>query len=88
MTRLQDNLCCRTKTGTLVCSARQFVSRIDDDDPEEFICKYEVFFNRPDIDNWEIRKAMEDLQGTLLIYKCFYVFFFIIELGKKMYTIK
>ncbi|XP_015520629.1 cytochrome c oxidase subunit 5A, mitochondrial [Neodiprion pinetum] len=34
---------------------------------EEFDARYEAFFNRPDIDGWEIRKAMNDLAGMDLI---------------------
>merc|ERR1711976_352859 len=34
---------------------------------EEFDARYENFFNRPDIDGWEIRKAMNDLQGEDLV---------------------
>ena len=34
---------------------------------QEFDLRYENFFNRPDIDGWEIRKAMNDLQGYDLI---------------------
>lgn len=34
---------------------------------EEFDARYEAFFNRPDIDGWEIRKAMNDLTGMDLI---------------------
>ncbi|XP_064474726.1 cytochrome c oxidase subunit 5A, mitochondrial-like [Ornithodoros turicata] len=30
---------------------------------EEFDARYEAYFNRKDIDGWEIRKAMNDLQG-------------------------
>lgn len=30
---------------------------------EEFDARYEKFFNRPDIDHWEIRKAFNDLAG-------------------------
>ena len=30
---------------------------------EEFDARYEKFFSRPDIDHWEIRKAMNDLAG-------------------------
>jgi len=30
---------------------------------EEFDERYEKFFNRNDIDHWEIRKAMNDLAG-------------------------
>lgn len=35
-------------------------------DPE-FDSRYEAYFNRPDIDGWEIRKAFNDLQGMDLI---------------------
>jgi len=34
---------------------------------EEFDTRYENFFNRPDIDHWEIRKAMNDLAGMDLV---------------------
>ncbi|XP_049883584.1 cytochrome c oxidase subunit 5A, mitochondrial [Pectinophora gossypiella] len=34
---------------------------------EEFDCRYEAFFNRPDIDGWEIRKGMNDLCGMDLV---------------------
>lgn len=34
---------------------------------EEFDAKYVNFFNRPNIDCWEIRKAMNDLAGLDLI---------------------
>jgi len=34
---------------------------------EEFDNRYERFFNRPDIDGWEIRKAVNDLQGYDLV---------------------
>ncbi|XP_063976960.1 cytochrome c oxidase subunit 5A, mitochondrial [Diachasmimorpha longicaudata] len=34
---------------------------------EEFDARYEAFFNRPDIDHWEIRKAMNDLAGMDLV---------------------
>lgn len=33
----------------------------------EFDNRYEHFFNRPDIDGWEIRKAVNDLQGYDLV---------------------
>lgn len=31
--------------------------------PEEYICKYVCFFNRIDIDGWDVRQAMNDLNG-------------------------
>ncbi|XP_071118846.1 cytochrome c oxidase subunit 5A, mitochondrial-like [Haliotis cracherodii] len=34
---------------------------------EEFDARYEAYFSRPDIDGWEVRKAMNDLQGYDLI---------------------
>jgi len=34
---------------------------------EAFDARYENFFSRPDIDGWEIRKAMNDLQGEDLV---------------------
>ncbi|KAJ8736011.1 hypothetical protein PYW08_006667 [Mythimna loreyi] len=34
---------------------------------EEFDTKYECFFNRKDIDGWEIRKGMNDLCGMDLV---------------------
>ncbi|XP_065351767.1 cytochrome c oxidase subunit 5A, mitochondrial [Cloeon dipterum] len=33
----------------------------------EFDARYEAFFNRADIDGWEIRKAMNDLTGMDLV---------------------
>lgn len=34
---------------------------------EEFDARYERYFNRADIDGWEIRKALSDLHGMDLI---------------------
>lgn len=34
---------------------------------EEFDSRYEHFFNRPDIDGWQVRKAVNDLQGFDLV---------------------
>ncbi|ELU02363.1 hypothetical protein CAPTEDRAFT_159268 [Capitella teleta] len=36
-------------------------------DAEEFDTRYEAYFNKPDIDGWEVRKAMNDLHGMDLI---------------------
>lgn len=30
---------------------------------DEFYSRYESYFNRSDIDGWEVRKAMNDLAG-------------------------
>jgi len=34
---------------------------------EEFDSRYERYFSRPDIDSWELRKGLTDLQGMDLI---------------------
>jgi len=34
---------------------------------QEFDTRYERYFNRPDIDGWELRKAVNDLQGYDLV---------------------
>lgn len=39
--------------------------RIESD--EEFDGRYESFFNRPEIDGWELRKGINDLQGYDLV---------------------
>ena len=41
-------------------------SKVQETDAE-FDARYEAFFNRPDIDGWEIRKAMGDLAGMDLV---------------------
>ena len=41
-------------------------SKVDETD-EEFDARYEAYFNRPDIDGWEVRKAMHDLTGMDLV---------------------
>ncbi|KAH9370383.1 hypothetical protein HPB48_006699 [Haemaphysalis longicornis] len=39
------------------------MSKHSQETDEEFDARYEAYFNRKDIDGWEIRKAMNDLQG-------------------------
>lgn len=34
---------------------------------DEFDARYVAYFNRPDIDGWEIRKAMNDMHGMDLV---------------------
>ena len=41
-------------------------SHVEESDAD-FDARYEAFFNRPDIDGWEVRKAMGDLAGMDLI---------------------
>ena len=49
--------------GTAV---RAMSAKVDETDAE-FDARYEAFFNRPDIDGWEVRKAMGDLAGMDLV---------------------
>ena len=45
---------------------RMMSHKVEETD-EEFDKRYENYFNRPDIDGWEIRKAFNDLAGMDLI---------------------
>lgn len=38
-----------------------------DETDEEFDDRYERYFNRPDIDGWELRKGLTDLQGMDMV---------------------
>ena len=38
-----------------------------DETDEEFDARYERFFSRPDLDGWELRKGLTDLQGMDLV---------------------
>lgn len=49
----------------IVASRRSMGHHSESD--EEFDARYETYFNRPDIDGWEIRKAMNDLAGMDLV---------------------
>lgn len=49
----------------VAASSRLMSSHAETD--EEFDARYEAYFNRPDIDGWEIRKAMNDLTGMDLV---------------------
>ncbi|KAL9692537.1 hypothetical protein quinque_015758 [Culex quinquefasciatus] len=43
------------------------VTPYSEESAEDFDSRYEAYFNRPDIDHWEARKAMNDLLGMDLI---------------------
>ncbi len=47
-------------------AVRLMSSKVQETDAE-FDARYEAFFNRADIDGWEIRKAMGDLAGMDLV---------------------
>lgn len=49
---------------------------------EEFDARYEKFFNRPDIDHWEIRKAMNDLAGEFDFF-----FFFTLSAAAPIFSV-
>lgn len=51
---------------TLVVPTR-LMSQHSTETDEEFDRRYEAYFNRQDIDGWEIRKAMNDLAGMDLV---------------------
>ena len=48
-----------------VTSSRKFSTKVSSE--EEFDRKYVEYFNRPDIDGWEIRKGMADLVAMDLV---------------------
>ncbi|KAJ3636872.1 hypothetical protein MTP99_000376 [Tenebrio molitor] len=50
----------RQLSKTLSVKNRNISFRIHDDD---LTCRYECFFNREDIDGWDIRQGMNDLLG-------------------------
>lgn len=48
-------------------SQARLMSHKSTETDEEFDCRYEAYFNKQDIDGWEIRKGMNDLHGMDLI---------------------
>uniref|UniRef100_T1II41 Cytochrome c oxidase subunit 5A, mitochondrial n=1 Tax=Strigamia maritima TaxID=126957 RepID=T1II41_STRMM len=53
---------------TVLASAQQCMRKHGVTETDEaFDARYEAYFNRDDIDHWEIRKAMNDLQGMDLV---------------------
>lgn len=53
--------------ATKLSGARSMSSHGPTETDDQFDARYENYFNRPDIDSWEIRKAMNDLQGMDLV---------------------
>ncbi|CAD5119305.1 DgyrCDS7932 [Dimorphilus gyrociliatus] len=47
--------------------SRRCMSKHVVESEEEFDARYESFFNRPDIDGWEVRKAMNDIHADDLV---------------------
>ena len=48
-------------------AVRHMGKKAEDPSSAEFDARYEAFFNRQDIDGWEIRKAFGDLAGMDLV---------------------
>ena len=48
-------------------SQTRLMSHHSKETDEEFDCRYEAYFNRQDIDGWELRKALNDLNKYDLI---------------------
>ncbi|KAK2172281.1 hypothetical protein NP493_975g04071 [Ridgeia piscesae] len=67
--RLGSAVCSAARTNVQrTCAVTQVRYRHDvEESAEEFDNRYEAFFNRQDVDGWDIRKAMNDLQGLDLV---------------------
>lgn len=60
------NVCIQNIGRTSVSQSR-LISQHSAESDDEFDNRYEAYFNRQDIDGWEIRKAMNDLAGMDLV---------------------
>lgn len=49
----------------MAVSAARMSSHAETD--EQFDARYEAYFNRPDIDGWQVRKGMNDILGMDLV---------------------
>ena len=67
MLRLAVSALQRNTSSLLRGTAVRAMSTKVDETDAEFDARYEAFFNRPDIDGWEVRKAMGDLAGMDLV---------------------
>ena len=67
MLRLAVSALQRNTSNLLRGTAVRAMSAKVDETDAEFDARYEAFFNRPDIDGWEVRKAMGDLAGMDLV---------------------
>nr|CAD7595945.1 unnamed protein product [Timema genevievae] len=46
---------------------RTNLKHYDNETDQEFDCRYEAYFNRTDIDGWEVRHAMNELSGMDMV---------------------
>ncbi|KAL5003914.1 hypothetical protein ScPMuIL_017370 [Solemya velum] len=67
--RVGSTVQCVVRNNIQKSSAAVFVrhSHGKQESDEDFDNRYEAYFNRPDIDGWELRKAMNDLQGMDMV---------------------
>jgi len=63
---LRTGIQSRTLQPTQVAGARLMSSKAAETDAE-FDARFEAYFNRPNIDGWELRKGMHDLTGLDLV---------------------
>lgn len=61
----QSTAQCLRQSTPGVTAVRNSSGKVETD--EEFDTRYENYFNRPDIDAWQLRKAMNDLTGEDLV---------------------
>ncbi|XP_077989069.1 cytochrome c oxidase subunit 5A, mitochondrial-like [Glandiceps talaboti] len=47
-------------------SARQYSAKLEETD-EQFDARWEAYFNKPDIDDWELRRGLNELHGHDLV---------------------
>merc|ERR1711974_222697 len=62
----QTGIQSRSAQPARVTGIRLMSSKKEETDAE-FDARFEAYFNRPDIDGWEVRKAMHDLTGLDLV---------------------
>ncbi|ROT83060.1 cytochrome c oxidase subunit 5A, mitochondrial [Penaeus vannamei] len=56
-----------TSSRIPAATASRSMSKHSTETDAEFDARYEAYFSRPDIDGWEVRKAMNDLCGMDLV---------------------
>ena len=54
----------RTPTSTAAC---RWYSAKKEESEQEFDARWEAYFNRPDIDAWELRRGLNELYGQDLV---------------------
>merc|ERR1711936_654435 len=65
-TVLRTGIRSRSVQPTRVAGVRLMSSKVEETDAE-FDARFEAYFNRPEIDGWELRKGMHDLTGLDMV---------------------